>query len=817
MYEVEAIEKSEHRRRMSVKPGITCTWQASGRNQITEFRGLGEAGSRIHRQLVVVAGFQDPADDIAGGDVQEGGEVTDTIPMPSAIFIVLALVLACLFGSNTDEWSWGPSILAVAGGLLALTATPRAARRWTRIPGFFWFSFLAAAAYLGWRAWVSPVRELAVADLMLLAACGGVFLVAALMGRDRPFLRVTVVGLGLLLVLNAGVALLQLRDPGFNLLPIPRVGSRPSGLFPHYNYFSNFQIGGGLLLAGMAVLNRGHSRWLRAGLGVAGVLALSSVPLSLSRGGVIGLGVGVVVLLLLLAATMVRRKGRFATLLLLLSPILVVVLTVASIRLLDQVQGARQSGTGLHQMVGQAGRLQYAQVGLKCFADHPWLGGGSRSLSWENYRFWDREIHGSVSADLVFAHNESVQLLTDYGIVGLLLVLVAVLAPLSVGVARLLTVEDDPAAPVAGSVAGAVAGLVRMLVQAHFSFVFHLAPSCLLLGLLLGLLVNACGRPADRDSKPVPAAWLFRLAALALAAVLVWPGVLSSRALYQLATADRMATTPAEAAVKRALAYEQACSLWASPALFLSQGRAWFEAAQIEESAELRRELFAKSADACAVAARLHPLDPQIAANHAQALSWLERNGDAEAEFRRAQDLQQGLESAFRIRYVHSRHLYRKGWKLVQEEKLPAAAACLEEAATLLDEAFGLTPAYVMGIEGREFRIQLSNTLAGIYLRLGRDDDALAEWQRAAAIPTGGRFKYHVAWEMRRRGEKAWLERQPEVALRWYTDAQANLRQTGGLVPEGITKEDVDALRAQIEDRIKLLKTAGIQLPPAAE
>jgi lipopolysaccharide/colanic/teichoic acid biosynthesis glycosyltransferase len=37
VYEVESIEKSEHRRRMSVKPGITCIWQVSGRNQITDF------------------------------------------------------------------------------------------------------------------------------------------------------------------------------------------------------------------------------------------------------------------------------------------------------------------------------------------------------------------------------------------------------------------------------------------------------------------------------------------------------------------------------------------------------------------------------------------------------------------------------------------------------------------------------------------------------------------------------------------------------------------------------------------------------------
>ena len=37
VYEVEEFEKSTYRRRMSVKPGITCTWQAGGRNTITNF------------------------------------------------------------------------------------------------------------------------------------------------------------------------------------------------------------------------------------------------------------------------------------------------------------------------------------------------------------------------------------------------------------------------------------------------------------------------------------------------------------------------------------------------------------------------------------------------------------------------------------------------------------------------------------------------------------------------------------------------------------------------------------------------------------
>ena len=37
LYEVEAFPDMAHRRRLSVKPGITCLWQVSGRNQITKF------------------------------------------------------------------------------------------------------------------------------------------------------------------------------------------------------------------------------------------------------------------------------------------------------------------------------------------------------------------------------------------------------------------------------------------------------------------------------------------------------------------------------------------------------------------------------------------------------------------------------------------------------------------------------------------------------------------------------------------------------------------------------------------------------------
>ena len=37
VYEINRIEKSAQRRRLSVKPGLTCLWQVSGRNGIKNF------------------------------------------------------------------------------------------------------------------------------------------------------------------------------------------------------------------------------------------------------------------------------------------------------------------------------------------------------------------------------------------------------------------------------------------------------------------------------------------------------------------------------------------------------------------------------------------------------------------------------------------------------------------------------------------------------------------------------------------------------------------------------------------------------------
>ena len=56
--EVEKIQESSHRRRLSMKPGITCVWQISGRSEITSFDEWVKLDLEYIDGLVIMARFK---------------------------------------------------------------------------------------------------------------------------------------------------------------------------------------------------------------------------------------------------------------------------------------------------------------------------------------------------------------------------------------------------------------------------------------------------------------------------------------------------------------------------------------------------------------------------------------------------------------------------------------------------------------------------------------------------------------------------------------------------------------------------------------
>ena len=61
IYEVEQFASTAQRRRLSMKPGLTCLWQIERPQQDQELRRMGATRPALHRQLVAVARFRDSA------------------------------------------------------------------------------------------------------------------------------------------------------------------------------------------------------------------------------------------------------------------------------------------------------------------------------------------------------------------------------------------------------------------------------------------------------------------------------------------------------------------------------------------------------------------------------------------------------------------------------------------------------------------------------------------------------------------------------------------------------------------------------------
>ena len=66
LYEVEKFENTAQRRRLSVKPGLTCLWQISGRNQVKDFKDWVKLDLDYIDRWSLSPGFQNSPPDRAG-------------------------------------------------------------------------------------------------------------------------------------------------------------------------------------------------------------------------------------------------------------------------------------------------------------------------------------------------------------------------------------------------------------------------------------------------------------------------------------------------------------------------------------------------------------------------------------------------------------------------------------------------------------------------------------------------------------------------------------------------------------------------------
>lgn len=707
--------------------------------------------------------------------------------MISGFLLVVALAAACLFGARFEPWSWGPGLLALAAALVAAALEPAA--KGLRLRGGTGWALLLVAVAAGWFVWRavhSPVADYARADMLLVAATAGSLLWGLLRGGLGRGAGVWWLMLGLLVALNAGVALVQVSHPAFSLLHGQRPPGFPSGLFGHYNYFSSFMIGSTLLLSGVAACGRGHG-FARATLGLVCLAGMATVALSRSRGGMLGMAAGLLVFGLLMLPVLRRRWRRGFAILVCVLPLLLLGGGFAAARMLGESQQLRKNAASAEALFDND-RLLYLRVAVDTIGMHPWKGGGSQSFRWESRQAWDPAAVGNFDRDLLFVHNELMQAFTDYGLTGGGLVLAALGVVLVAGLVGLISHGSQREAEAAGAgregvLVGALSGLAGVLVQANFCIVLHVLPNAMMLGLLAGLVLRASAvGPAVEERNWFAAA--IRLACVVLAVSFSWTAWQGLRATLCLLPLERAgATGQVLRAREVAGRVREAIAEWPHASLHNDLGVLFFRDSLAAGDTPEGKALAEQAVDEYAKSLERDPHDPEPSVNRARLLSLLGRFGESEAEFERAIRLQHRMEYSFQARHFLARHFQRKFtvlWVAHDREGAKAALASAIEQAGICKQQ---VPVGEGGQGGRALNAQLA-ALDGLV----RAEDAYREAQNQ------------------------WMKRRPEAAMAGFLEARKWLQECRRH-PETATQPDVLKLMESVEAAIHFLEGAAIKPP----
>lgn len=717
-------------------------------------------------------------------------------------FLVLSLWLAVVIGPQMRVWPWGPALLALAAALgCALVAAIRAKRSVVG-PGTLALGVLVAG-WFAWRASTSPVAELAHADLLLLAAAVGCFVVVRSIAHDRLAEAVFLWGLAGLLTANLVMIFFQIQDPGVTQFRWrPTIGV--SGFYGHYNEGANFLIGASFLLLGGALFGR-QGKAVKSIWVLIAVVGIAAVWFTRSRGAVFGVIVGFVAFAAFLLVIGSKRKARWFVPAMIAFPIILLASGFALYLGWEKVQRIRTGGKfGVVEMMDNTSRLRNYSLAYDAVMLEPVIGGGSRSYSWTSLHVWNPAEHGLARVLPEQTHNEVLQAATDYGLVGAGGVL-SLLGWFSLrGLWRCKFDEDNPQdQPVVGDALrlGGMAALAGMLVQSSFSFVFHLMPGAMLLGLALGRL-------AAPSAQSPSVARFGRLATAALAAAialaLVWPGLAGTRALVALMSVYyKIGAEPDED--DRLARFTRAIDAWPRSGLHVSRAKIHHQHA-VEGASVLDADRLQLALADYLAASQLNAKFPAHFVNAANLMSLAGDTEEAETLYAEAVRLQGNMEPAFLAHFHLAEHHRRKGVRLHQAGDHAASVAAMEAALDHFNQVVEKSAWLAGGT--RELRTSIYLSLALAQEAAGDSAAALKTCDAAVELKMH-EFRYHAAMLQYRRAMAQWHQRQPEKAVPLFRNARHRLLGSRNHLPRGVSREAVEENIKSIEETLKLLRAAG--------
>ena len=723
------------------------------------------------------------------------------MPAFSSVFLVIALVLAVGIGPQTRPWTWGPAMLALGISVAAALPVFWKKSRLTADFGMLAYGTVVAGWY-AWRAWNSPVAELGMADVMLLAGVIGSFVSVRAIEGNAAAERILIWGFALLLAANVAVVGKQVIDPSFTPVFRSRATTFPSGFYAHYNEAANYLIASSLLVAAAALFGR-HGSATRIVWSLIAVGGLAAVYFTRSRGGILGAAVGGGVFVAAALMLGQRQKARWFAPALIAIPLLGLGLVGFLYLGWQGSQEIRQSGSGIVGMMDNNSRLFLLGIALSCIGLHPATGGGSRSYSWESFGFFEGKLQGDAITHLPEqVHNEIVQAATDYGLIGAGL-LIGLLGALAVAAVVRILFSETSADRGSCDVwrLGGLAALAGMFVQSCFSFVFHLFPGVMLLGICLA----AMSRPSatrGRRAQVIGARILLFVAAAASLVILVpwgWKGSQVTRVLWT-SYFSKVKTTSDES---RTDALTDAIQVWAQSSFFMERA-AIFQTTAAEGGANESTE---RAIHDYEQAEKFHPYDPGPAINRANSLSQLQRDSEAEKAYERAIRLQGGMEPAFRGHFSRANHLLRKGLRQFKAEGPSATLVSLEAAAQEMEES--VKKMHWLVPDMNDSRVAIHESLGAAREANGDYQGALRAYDFAATLTNGSHVNYRAAVVVRKMADVLWKSRRPSEALGYFIEAKRKINMTG-VIPADVTLSQRLEYLAYLEKTITFLTEAKV-------
>jgi O-antigen ligase len=402
--------------------------------------------------------------------------------------------------------------------LAALLSLPGILSNQSRLHSTGFPLMVITIAYLVIRTMVSGDQGLRSYEMLRLAGFFTVYAAISSCATDKGprllfILLICVVGF-----FQTIVELYQLFcDPAFQpiALYMPELKSyyaRAVGTYANKNHLA-WMIGDSALFL-LALAFWGRFRWSIKGLLLYGCIGCSlGVFLSLSRGGLVAFIAGVTVFALLsLARLFLSGKNNALG----VGVVVVALSGCLGAALTNLVQNNLNFATRIQGVWIDSYREDLWRAAAHDFGMAPFLGLGAGSFQWAARLMMPHES--------LLAHNDYAQLLSEYGLVGFLLVVTVLGVQLWLGVTRLVGASrpleqgrgghwfSDSQAILLGSIAVVVA----QATHSFFDFNMHLGANALLAGVCLGILENPC---LKRTSNPFSRRWLGPVKALLQAAM----------------------------------------------------------------------------------------------------------------------------------------------------------------------------------------------------------------------------------------------------------------------------------------------------------